>query len=79
VQSTSWADGLELVGDDKRLVAHAGLLPLGLLAERSGLRAGVSAAMARDGFQPVYERGQILIDLCCLLCGLLTPLAARRW
>ena len=34
-----------------------------LLAERTGLRAGLSAAMARRGFIPVYERGQLLVDL----------------
>jgi hypothetical protein len=63
VQGTSWADRLELVGDDDRLVGFAGALPLRLLAERSGLRAGLSAAMARPGFDPVYDRGQVLIDL----------------
>ncbi|MGH3615330.1 MAG: hypothetical protein ACRDRK_22590 [Pseudonocardia sp.] len=63
MQSTSWAQGLELVGDDDRLVGFAGALPLRLLAERTGLRAGLSTAMARRGFDPVYDRGQILIDL----------------
>ena len=63
MQSTSWADGLELIDDDDRLVGFAGALPLRLLAERTGLRAGVSAAMARRGFDPVYDRGQVLIDL----------------
>jgi hypothetical protein len=50
VQGTSWADGLELVGDDERLVAHAGLLPLRLLAERTGLTGKLSVAMTRRGF-----------------------------
>ena len=63
MQGTSWADRLELVGDDDRLVGFAGALPLRLLAERSGLRAGLSAAMARRGFDPVYDRGQVLIDM----------------
>ncbi len=63
MQGSSWADGLELVGDDDRLVGFAGALPLRLLAERTGLRAGISAAMARRGFHPVYDRGQLLIDL----------------
>ena len=63
MQSTSWADGLELISDDQRLVAHIGAVPLRLLAERSGLRAGVSAAMRRRGFDPVYDRGQVLLDL----------------
>jgi hypothetical protein len=63
VQGSSWADGLGLVGDDDRLVGFAGALPLRLLAERTGLRAGLSAAMHRQGFDPVYDRGQVLVDL----------------
>ena len=63
MQGSSWADGLELVGDDDRLVGFAGVLPLRLLAERTGLRAGLSQAMARPGFDPVYDRGQVLIDM----------------
>ena len=63
MQGTSWADRLELVGDDDRLVGFAGALPIRLLAERTGLRAGLSAAMARRGFDPVYDRGQVLVDL----------------
>ena len=34
-----------------------------LLAQRTGLRAGLSAAMARPGFDPVYDCGQVLVDL----------------
>ena len=67
MQGTSWAAGLELVGDDERLVAHAGLLPLRLLAERTGLRAGLSAAMRRRGSSPLYDRGQLLADLALVL------------
>ena len=63
MQGSSWAAGLELVGDDDRLVGFAGALPLRLLAERTGLRAGLSAAMARRGFDPVYDRGEVLLDL----------------
>jgi len=40
-----------------------GVVPLRLLAERTGLRAGLSAAMRWRGFDPVYDRGQILLDL----------------
>jgi hypothetical protein len=67
VQDTSWADGLELIGDDQRLVAHVGAVPLRLLAERTGLTAGVSAAVRRRGFDPVYDRGQVLVDLAVVL------------
>ena len=67
MQGTSWAAGLELVGDDERLVAHAGLLPVRLLAERTGLRAGLSAAMRGRGSSPLYDRGQLLVDLALVL------------
>ena len=63
MQSTSWADGLELIGDDQRLVAHIGAVPLRLLAERTGLTAGVSAAMRRRGFDSGYDREQVLVAL----------------
>lgn len=40
---------MELVGDDDRCVALAGLLPVRLLAERAGLSAGLTAAMRPAG------------------------------
>ena len=67
MQSTSWARGLELTGDDERLVAHAGVLPMRLLAGRLGLVRGLSAGMRRRGFEPVYDRGQVLLDLALML------------
>ncbi len=67
MQTTSWAAALEFTGDDDRLIGHAGALPVRLLAERSGLRAGLSAAMRRRGFDPVYDRGQVLVDLALTL------------
>ena len=56
MQDSSWADRLELVGDDDRPVGSAGALPVRLLAERTGLRAGLSTAMTRRGFTPLYDR-----------------------
>ena len=67
MQTTSWAAALEFTGDDDRLIGHAGALPVRLLAERSGLRASLSAAMRRRGFDPVYDRGQVLVDLALTL------------
>ncbi|OHV53840.1 hypothetical protein BCD48_44635 [Pseudofrankia sp. BMG5.36] len=49
------------------MVASVGVLPIRLLAERSGLRAGLSAAWARRGFTPVYDRGQLAVDLALTL------------
>ena len=67
MQGTSWACGLELIGDDERLVARAGVLPLRLLAQRLGLTRGLSAGMRRRGFDPVYDRGAVLTDLALVL------------
>lgn len=67
MQRTGWARGLELIGDDERCVALAGLLPVRLLAERSGLTAGITAAMRRPGHDPDYDRGQVLVDLGLVL------------
>lgn len=67
MQHTSWAAGLELIGDDERCVALTGLLPLRRLAERAGLTAGISAAMHRPGHHPDYDRGQVLVDLGLVL------------
>lgn len=38
-----------------------------LLGETSGLRGLLSAAMARRGFDPMYDRGQVLLDLGLML------------
>ncbi|MGI8447943.1 MAG: IS1380 family transposase [Streptosporangiaceae bacterium] len=67
MQSTSWAGALEFTGDDDRLIGLAGALPMRLLAEQGDLRAALSAAMYRRGFDPVYDRGQVLVDLALML------------
>ncbi|MFC5954617.1 hypothetical protein ACFP51_09000 [Streptomyces pratens] len=36
---------------------------LRLLAERTGLTGALSAALARPGFAPVHDRGQVMVDL----------------
>ena len=43
------------------------MLPLRLLAQRLGLTCGLSARMRRRGFDPVYDRGQVLVDLALML------------
>ena len=67
MQSTSWAGALEFTGDDDRLIGYAGALPIRLLTEQGDLRAALSAAMRRRGFDPVYDRGQVLVDLAVML------------
>ena len=43
------------------------MLPLRLLAQRLGLTCGLSAGMRRRGFDPVYDHGQVLVDLALML------------
>jgi len=38
-----------------------------LLAEQSGLRAALSATLARSGFVPGHDRGQVLVDVAVAL------------
>ncbi|GAA3380689.1 hypothetical protein GCM10020367_68980 [Streptomyces sannanensis] len=50
-------------GDGKGQVGHVGGVHLRLLAERTGLTGALSASLARPGFVPLHERGQVMVDL----------------
>lgn len=50
-------------GDGTGQVGHVGGVHLRLLAERTGLRGALSAALARPGFVPLHDRGQVMADL----------------
>jgi hypothetical protein len=54
-------------GGARGLIGAVGVPLLRLLAEQSGLRAGLSAALARSGFVPGHDRGQILVDVAVAL------------
>jgi hypothetical protein len=58
---------LELTGGASGLIAAAGAPLLRLLAESSGLRAGLSKALVRPGFVPGHDRGQVLTDVAVAL------------
>ncbi|AUY53684.1 hypothetical protein C2142_38125 [Streptomyces sp. CB01881] len=49
--------------DGRGQVGHVGGVHLRLLAERTGLTAALSGALARRGFHPLHDRGQVLVDL----------------
>ena len=57
MQSTSWADRLELVGDDDHLVGFAGALPLRLLAERTGRSPDYGSSCATNRCAPATASG----------------------
>lgn len=67
MKRTTWSTGLSVTADGVGVVAHAGSVALRLLADRVGLTAGLSAAMARRGFVPVHDRGRVLVDVAVML------------
>ncbi|MFK5648055.1 IS1380 family transposase [Ornithinimicrobium sp. LYQ121] len=67
MKRTSWSSGLSVCADGVGVVAHAGSVGLRLLAERTGLTAELSGAMARRSFVPVHDRGQVLVDVAVML------------
>jgi hypothetical protein len=66
-RTTRWATSLELAGSTTGLVPAVGVPLLRLLAQESGLRAGLSKALRRAGFHPVHDRGQVVTDVAVAL------------
>jgi len=66
VNVTGWSRGLEVTADGEGVVSHAGLAPLRLLADRSGLTAGLSGALA-SSLLLLHDRGRVLTDLSCAI------------
>jgi hypothetical protein len=66
-RTSRWSRGLELTGGASGLIDAVGAPLLRLLAEESGLRAGLSTALTRSGFVPGHDRGQVLIDMAVAL------------
>jgi hypothetical protein len=58
---------MDMAGSTSGLIPAAGVPLLRLLAEESGLRAGLSKALARNGFNPGHDRGQVVTDVAVAL------------
>jgi hypothetical protein len=58
---------LSVTADGEGLVPLAGVVAVRLLADRVGLTAGLSAALARRGFAPGHVRGQVWVDVATML------------
>jgi len=69
VKRNAWAAGLSVTADGTGVVALAGSAALRLLAEKVGLTGGLSTALARRGFVPVHDRGQVLVDVATMLAA----------
>ena len=68
---SSWSTDLAVDIGGSDVINHAGAAALRLLADRTGLTGGLSRALARWGFVPVHDRGQVLADTAVLIadCG----------
>jgi hypothetical protein len=66
VKVTGWLKGLEVTADGTGIVSHAGLALLRALADKTGLTAGLSKALA-SGRLLVHDRGRVLADLACAI------------
>lgn len=67
MKRTSWWQGLSVTADGGGVVPLAGSVAVRLLADRVGLTDGLSAALAREGFSPGHDRGQVWVDVAVML------------
>lgn len=81
MHDSAWSKDLSVEVDGHGVVSHTGSAVLRLLADNTGLTAGLSRALTRRGFTPVHDRGRVLADLAvCIADGgrVLSDLATMR-
>jgi Transposase DDE domain group 1 len=66
VNTTGWLRGLEVTAGGTGVVSHAGVALLRALADKTGLTAGLSKALASRRLL-VHDRGRVLADLACAI------------
>jgi Transposase DDE domain group 1 len=66
VNTTGWLKGLRVTADDTGIVSHAGVVLIRALADKTGLTAGLSKALA-SGRLLVHDRGRVMADLACAI------------
>ena len=63
---TGWSKGLEVTAGGGGVVSHAGLVLLRRLADKTGLTAGLSKALASPRLL-IHDRGRVTADLACTI------------
>jgi hypothetical protein len=66
VHVTGWSNNLEVSADGQGVVSHAGLALLRQLADKTGLAAGLSKALASPRLL-IHDRGRVTADLACAI------------
>src|SRR4051812_3056903 len=69
VKRNPWFQGVSVTADGTGVAALAGTAAVRLLADRVGLTAALSSALARRNFVPVHDRGQVLVDVATVLAA----------
>ena len=65
MNATGWSRGLDVTSGGTGVVSHAGLVLLRELADRTGLTAGLSAALPSP--PGGHDRGRVMADLACAI------------
>ena len=81
MEATAWSKDLTVEVDGHGVVSHAGSAVVRMIADGTGLTAGLSRALARRGFVPVHDRGRVLADTAVLIADggrVLSDLATLR-
>src|SRR5262245_42066024 len=66
VHTTGWLKGLRVTADGTGIVSHAGVALVRALADKMGVTAGLSRALASRR-RLVHDRGRVLADLACAI------------
>jgi hypothetical protein len=66
VNVTGWSKGLEVTAGGGGVVSHTGLVLLRRLADKTGLTAGLSRALASPRLL-IHDRGRVTADLACTI------------
>jgi hypothetical protein len=81
VEVTAWSKDLTVEVAGHGVVSHTGLAVVRMIADGTGLTAGLSKALVRRDFVPVHDRGRVLADTAVLIADggrVLSDLATLR-
>ena len=81
MEFTAWSQDLTVEVAGHGVVSHAGSAVVRMIADGTGLTAGLSQALHRRGFVPVHDRGRVLTDAAVMIADggrVLSDLATLR-
>lgn len=67
-KTIGWERRLAVAAEGRGLVGHAGAVLLRRCADKTGLSSALSAALARRGVLPGWDRGVVLVQLAVAIC-----------